>query len=437
MVRFFRRKGWLIFLLAFLLLFPPALKSQAKLNNRVLITGLAIDKTEGGYMITAQVIMPNPSSEASGQNAAFDFVCQEGESMVEGFKKVAFNIGEIAWHSHANFIILGEDLIKQDNIAKDLDYFVRDPHLPNSLMLVFCKGKAEEMIRKTAELKLSVGLGLQKIYMYKEESLSAKMVPMQTFVDNAFSPSGTSVLSAISISFDDNCSGGGSSSEGGGSSSGLSGESGGKKEGTPGGETSGSASESGAAAQKGRINYQEPIAYFKNGIYKGMLEKEHEIMAYLLTENKTDKFDLVIKNVNDGMVYSNAMVGIRVASKKYSLDFEVKNNTPVAKIKIKIDNLTLLEVLNENSTLNTALVNLGPYLNQTLYAAIKQQIKADILEVFNKAKEQNVDIFKIADFAYKFKHKDLENYLKTKNNIDAFLEDVNLEVEIQVGDFIK
>ena len=424
MFRFFKRKGWLIFLLAFLLLFPPAIKSQAKLNNRVLITGLAIDKTESGYMVTAQLVMPNPSSEASGQNATFEFVCEEGESMVEGFKKVAYNIGEIAWHSCANFIILGEELIKQDNVIKDLDYFMRDPHLPNSAMLVFCKGRAEEMIRKTAELKLSVGLGLQKIYMYKEESLSAKMMPMQTFVDDCFSPSGTSVLSAISISVDDENKGGGAQI--GGSENGSEQEMGAQP-----------SSDSGAAPQKGRINFLEPIAYFKNGKFKGILENENEIMAYLLTASKTDRFDLVIKDVNDGVVYKNAKVGLRVASKKCGVDFSYKNNSPVATIKITLDKLTLLEVLNQNNTLNAPIANLNSYLNNTLYAAIKSQIETDIKQLLSKTKQQNVDIFDIANFAYKFKHKEFEEFLKTKNNIDNYIEDIDLNVAVEVKDFVK
>ncbi|MBQ7579180.1 MAG: hypothetical protein IJT25_01465 [Clostridia bacterium] len=444
MFRFIKRKGWLIFLLAFLLLFPPALKSQAKLNNRVLITGLAIDKTESGYMITAQVVMPNPSSEASGQNAAFDFICQEGESITEGFKKVAYNIGEIAWHSHANFIILGEELIKKDNTAEDLDFFIRDQHLPNSLMLLFCKGKADDMIRKTAELKLSVGLGLQKIYMYKEESLSAKMVPMQTFLDNCYQPSKTSIISGINISFDDECFGSsGGGQEDGSSSTSSSGESStsssssGDSSSSSGGESLSSASESGDAAMKGRIDYLENIAYFKSGRFKGTLEKEDEIIAYLLTQNKTDRFDLVIKNVNDDNLYKNAKVGIRVASKKYDLKMDFKGHKPLAKMIITLNNLSLLEVLNDNGKLVSTLLGQGPYINETLNSAIKKQLETDIKEVFEKTKKQNVDIFNLATHAYKYNTKDFQSFLKTKNNIDDYIEDFNLEVEVIVKDFIK
>ena len=139
MIRYFKRHAWLFALIAFLLLFPQALSSQARLNNRVLITGLALDKVENGYEITAQVVMPTSGSESGGEGANLNFITETGASLVEGIKKISYNIGEIAGLSHTNFIILGESLF-DDNIIADLDYFIRDATLPNSMMLLFCEG---------------------------------------------------------------------------------------------------------------------------------------------------------------------------------------------------------------------------------------------------------------------------------------------------------
>ena len=422
MIRWFSRHAWLIALIAVLCLFPQALTSQARLNNRVLITGLAIDKVESGYEITAQVVIPQGGSDPTGMSANLDYITERGTSVVEGLKKIAYNIGKIAGLSHTNFIVIGSTMF-DEVVTTNLDYFLREAQIPNSCMLLFSDGSAKDEIKKLGELEISVGLGLQKVFIYKQESLNSRMVSLQEFVNRAYSPSRAAVLPQLKILKEGeqdgaSPSGAGSTEQSQGSVNSQSGEK----------------NQSNGASQ-GRIDFFTPFAYFKNGSYKGKIENQEEIIAYLLTQNNADRFDLVIDNVNDGEIYHNASVGLRVSKKHNYISVDFSSGKPVAKISITLSNIKLMEVKNDGVSYEGSYTNLSPYENQTLKKAIEKKIKDGINNVFEKTKAEGVDIFRISDVAYRFNNKNWNNYLLSLANIDDFLANVDLTVDVKVKNF--
>ncbi len=477
MGRFFRRHTWLIVLLAFLCLFPQALTSQARLNNRVLITGLAIDKTDKGYLVTAQTVFPSAGSESGGEGAELNFISEEGVSITESIKKLSYNIGKIAGLSHMNFLLISDSVFEDENVSTTLDYFLRDPHLPNSIMLLYCKGSAQEQLQKTKNLELSVGLGLQKIYIYKESSLNSKMVTLQDFISDSLDPSKVSIVPQLNITEaqsgedtsssssessgdgstsgatgttpsggSDSASGGSSSGDSaGGSSSGGSASSGGSGSGSgssgsgdsgggSGGQSSGGNSEA-SAAVKGRIQFFTPFAYFKNGKFMGEITDQKEIISFLLPTNKTQVFDLVIENVNDDKVYHDATVGLRIYKKHSTVEVDFSGARPKAKFKIGFDKVQLMEVINDGVAYEGAYQNLKVYENETLKEAAKKQLVDNFNQVVSAGKKANVDIFKIADFCYRFKNKEWKAFLKNISNIDNYLDEIDFEFDLEIRNF--
>lgn len=458
MGRFFRRHTWLIVLLAFLCLFPQALTSQARLNNRVLITGLAIDKTDKGYLVTAQTVFPSAGSESGGEGAELNFISEEGVSITESIKKLSYNIGKIAGLSHMNFLLISDSIFEDENVSTTLDYFLRDPHLPNSIMLLYCKGSAQEQLQKTKNLELSVGLGLQKIYIYKESSLNSKMVTLQDFISDSLDPSKVSIVPQLNITEAQSGqntsssssessgegstsgatgatpSGGGDSASGSSSSSGSGGGSGSSGSSGSGGQSSGGNSEA-SAAVKGRIQFFTPFAYFKNGKFMGEITDQKEIISFLLPTNKTQIFDLVIENVNDGNVYHDATVGLRVYKKSSKINVDFSGARPKAKFKIGFDKVQLMEVINDGVAYEAAYQNLKVYENDTLKKAAQKQLAENFKKVVSAGKKANVDIFKIADFCYRFKNKEWKEFLKNISNIDNYLDEIDFEFDLEIRNF--
>lgn len=447
MGRFFRRHTWLIVLLAFLCLFPQALTSQARLNNRVLITGLAIDKTDKGYLVTAQTVFPSAGSESGGEGAELNFISEEGVSITESIKKLSYNIGKIAGLSHMNFLLISDSIFEDENVSTTLDYFLRDQHLPNSIMLLYCKGSAQEQLQKTKNLELSVGLGLQKIYIYKESSLNSKMVTLQDFISDSLDPSKVSIVPQLNITeaqSGENTSSPSSESSGEGSTSGATGS-------TPSGGGSGSSGSSGSgggsggqssggnseasAAVKGRIQFFTPFAYFKNGKFMGEITDQKEIISFLLPTNKTQVFDLVIENVNDGNVYHDAKVGLRIYKKSSNINVDFSGARPKAKFKIGFDKVQLMEIINDGVAYEGANQNLKVYENNALKKAAHKQLAENFKKVVSAGKKANVDIFKIADFCYRFKNKEWKEFLKNISNIDNYLDEIDFEFDLEIRNF--
>ena len=192
----------LIILLVIVLVFPTSLSYQARLNMRVIVTGLAIDKTDDEYMLTAQIVKTSPGNESPGQSAMIDFVTDKAKNLSEAVSKLAYKAGKVSAFSHTNFLVLGNSLLKED-VTKCLDYFIRDKVIKNSALVLFSGGSAEEEIKKTKDTELSVGIGLQKVFLFKENEGDGLMVTLIDFLNQNKMYSCTSCASELSFHTND------------------------------------------------------------------------------------------------------------------------------------------------------------------------------------------------------------------------------------------
>ena len=73
--------------------FPQSLSNHAKLTMRVVITGFAVDKEQGGeYEVTAQAVIPSPSIQGGSGEAKIDFISEKGKSVSDCINKIAYKI---------------------------------------------------------------------------------------------------------------------------------------------------------------------------------------------------------------------------------------------------------------------------------------------------------------------------------------------------------
>ena len=64
----------LIIILMIVIAFPTSLSNQIKINLRVIVTGIAVDKSGDEFEVTAQIMKPTAGSKTSGSNAEIDYV---------------------------------------------------------------------------------------------------------------------------------------------------------------------------------------------------------------------------------------------------------------------------------------------------------------------------------------------------------------------------
>lgn len=438
--RFIKKHTWVLLLLSCLVFVPQSFSYQAKLNMRVIVTGMGVDKVEDGYEITAQVVMPTPGSESGGGSATLGFISEIGINISDGIQKIAYKIGKTAGLSHMSFLIVGQSML-EDNLAEELDYFVRDPELNTSVMMLISPTSAKEMLSKTESLELSAGVGLQKVFIYKQSSFNGVMMPIEEFVNNAFSLSKSSAVSGIFISPEGEEELGKSTEEtlkNASSKEGAQTENGGSQSGSQsgresGGENSGSekngGSQSTGSSQDGRIKYYNDVYYFKAGKCVGKFEKEEELLGFFLTDNVTNNGELTVKNV-DGGVLKDATVGLQFREEKTKRKVKFKDGKPIFEMHIKIKDVQIVELLNGGALSEKVYRDVDDKTVEAIKKAISKKVEKDILQAFEKAKSDDVDILKIADRCYQFKPAEWKKFYEKYG--ESYLDQVEIKVKTTI-----
>lgn len=435
---FLKKHTWVLLLVSCLVFVPQSFSYQAKLNMRVIVTGMGVDKVDGGYEITAQVVMPAPGSESGGGSATLGFISEIGVNISDGVQKIAYKIGKTAGLSHMSFLIVGQSML-QDNLAEELDYFVRDPELNTSVMMLISPTSAKEMLNKTETLELSAGVGLQKVFIYKQSSFNGVMMPIEEFVNNAFSLSKSSAVSGIFISSEGeeelgkstdetlNKAGQESAKDGGGSQDGS--ESGGQSGQNNNGASNSSESKNSENKQDGRIKYYNDVYYFKAGKCVGKFEKEEELLGFFLTDNVTNNGEITVKNVNGGIL-KDAVVGLEFREEKTKRKVSFKEGKPVFELQIRIKDVQIVELLNGGALSEKVYRDVDDETVKAIKKAVYKKVENDIMQAFEKAKTDDVDILKIADRCYQFKPAEWKKFYEKYG--EAYLDQVEIKVETNI-----
>lgn len=440
----------LIVLLVLILAFPASMSTQARLNMRVIITGLAIDKTDEGYEVTAQIVKPSPSSESSGTGASINFISDKGETIVSALSKLSYKSGKVAGFSHTNFILLGKELIKE-NVSQILDYFLRDTIIKDSVLLLVAKDSAKEEIKKTKDVELSVGLGLQKVFVYKEKESDGTMTSLLNFVNSSYGHSKTALTSILSFTDESGQSGqsadqsqtkqssgegsaeqgtsSGSESGSSGSESGSSGAEGGSGSGSEqssskSGEQQSSSESSGSEQKSQYFEAITPLACFVSGKLVGMLESKEEVLGYMYASNKCQAEDISLENISFGKL-TNAKVGIDVKNKTNKKKIRFEGEMPCLDIYVNITNASIKEIQSEEFVKNPTNEEF-----EFIKKNIKEKISETIALTFEKSKQLGADVFGAFDIANKFHYKTIKNKFQT---MEEFINELKLNVIVNIS----
>jgi len=443
--RFLRHHTWALLILAILIFIPQSFSYQAKLNMRIIVTGMAIDKVEEGYEVTVQVVMPSPGSESGGGTATLGFISERGANLYDGIQKTAAKIGKTAGLSHMNFVIIGQSML-EENLAETLDYFIRNPNINAAVMMLISATSGKEMLTKTKDLDLSTAVGMQKVFIYKQNSLNGLMMPIEEFVSDAFGISKSGVASGILITSEgeeklgENTDATLDSSDSSGESSGAqqSGNSGsggssnqtqqeGKNSTAGGSQQEGS--QMAGAKQSGRIKYYNDIYYFKNGEFIDKLTEEDELLAFFFVIKNASSGEYVVKDITGGIL-KNATIGLQFREEKVKRKVSFKEGKPVFKFDITIKDIQIMEILNEGQPSEKIYLALDDDTISLIKKAIADQVKEGVMKVFEKTKNDEVDIFNIGDACYQTHPKEWEEFYEKYG--EKYLDEVKLEIETTV-----
>ena len=418
----------LIILLVIVLVFPTSLSYQARLNMRVIVTGLAIDKTDDEYMLTAQIVKTSPGNESPGQSAMIDFVTDKAKNLSEAVSKLAYKAGKVSAFSHTNFLVLGNSLLKED-VTKCLDYFIRDKVIKNSALVLFSGGSAEEEIKKTKDTELSVGIGLQKVFLFKENEGDGLMVTLIDFLNQNKMYSCTSCASELSFHTNDEAKQGSAGSGGSSSGTGESSSSGGSSatsSGSSGSSGSGGSESGGESKQAESQQYfdpESPIVCFVKGVFVGKLEKEEDIDGFTLAKNLSQKTNVNVQNVKEGRLKGEP-IEVSIKKKKVKAKVKFDGGKPVLELKIIITKAEIVEIMTAE-----VIAGLTDDEFNAVKEGLKKQISSEVSGCFETAKTFGADVFDAYEKAYKWKYKETT---KNYSSPAEFLKDLKIDIKVEI-----
>ena len=407
---FFKKRIGLIILLVAIFAFPSSLSTQARLNMRAIVTGLAIDKVDDKYEVTAQIVKSSPSTESGGEKATVNFVSDNDETVIGAISKLSYKTGKTSAFSHANFIIIGKDVLEED-LTQTLDYFMRDNITNDSMLLLVAEEKARDEIKKTKDVELSIAIGLQKVFMYREKEGDGVMNSVLEFMKDSKESSGTSVVSLLALEKNDEQSEDNPAGDGSSNSSDSSGESGTEDGG-----------EQGGGSKYQYFKAQTELGCFVDGRYVGKLEKD-EVLGYMLA-NKKATIDDVYAEDFDKAVFNAKRVGVKIKDKTNKLKIRYENNIPCLDLVVKIKNSAIYEIQSEEFVDAPTDAEFSEIKN-----GLKKKIAENVSKCFEKSKELKADIWGVYLLAQKHHYKQTNMYYK---NREEFLNNLKLNVIVEI-----
>ncbi len=423
MLKFIKKHSWLLIIIFLLFLFPQSLTDQAKLNMRVIITGIGVDYIDEQYQITAQLVLPENGAEGGGISARISYISSKGKSISECVQNTSYKLGKFTELSHVEFILVGETM-KDHNLASSLDYFFRNFKLKKSITLLTCLGTAKSAIMKSSELELGVALSLQKIYLSHERSLSAVATSYIDFINDSHSQSGTSVIDTFMVSEKDTDESEQSSTKSDASSSANS-----QSSQDSGSSPTSSQSNAGESAQ---ILLFSPLILFKDGLYYGKLDKQEEILGYYLSNAKSRNGNIFVTDFSYGEA-QNLNFNIRIDQMHVSHAIEWSNNMPIHKINIKIDACRIDELAPNLSASTTLYKFLDTQTQQKLLDSAKNKICELIGVTWESSKALNFDIFQTANLGNKFCNKKWSQFIDNLDNPQEYVQEIKVVTNVEFG----
>ncbi|MBY0199493.1 Ger(x)C family spore germination protein [Priestia megaterium] len=149
-----KRKGAFLLLMTMITVLLSSCWSKKELTNLAIVSAMGVDKTKGGsYHLTLQII--NPGNVAGGiqgggstQSPPVTIYSASGNNLVEASRRASSRISRRLYYAHANLIVIGERMVREDGVNPLIDALDRDPEFRNtSTMVIANHSTAADLVK--------------------------------------------------------------------------------------------------------------------------------------------------------------------------------------------------------------------------------------------------------------------------------------------------
>ena len=414
---FFKNRIFIILILIAICFIPSSISRPAQTVVRSVVIGVGIDKSpesDDKVELSAQIIVPHYDI---GFNENAQVISADGPNVTEAFENLSVHIGKIIGLSHCSIIAFGESM-KNENIAKTLDWFYRSKRLDSNASIIYTEGSAKKLLETSLQADNNLSLSLNSIMQFNEPLSFAKKTEIIPFLQAYYSKNESILVPIINLTSLDY--------------EGLS-----VKEGSSGEQTSGGGGGSGGGSPSGESNENQQqfisndgdAAIFKNGRFVAKILKD-EVRGFNDLTGKTQKGIAILENVTDENL-TNAQVAItkRGLTKTYKVGFSKQG---IPRIEYNLNYTAKVEQILQDNIDITILDGYKDYVSKKVKEKFSDFIKQSCADAVNISKENNVDCLKIYEKFSSFDRKRWEKYLSSLENRDDYIQNVEFFVNVNV-----
>lgn len=408
MKKLFHSKFFLSFAFLIILMFPTTIYKQADNHTRLVTTTIGIDKSEDGYEITALAVIPKASTDV---NANLEIFSAKGKNVSEALNNIALDTGKNVGLAHCDCIILSKDVLN-DNISKILDYFIRTANLTTNSTILATNQKSKDLVEATKSSNNLLDLSLKDIVSFQEDRTLLENTTIEKFYKKHFSKSSTFVLPIISVE------------ETNGGESDTSGQTSGNNNQSSGGGSGGSSSK-----QK-KIKNESKVALIQNGTFVRELT-EDELFIYNLLTGGSKYMSITIEDINDEYVTKSTEIYQQIDKIGFPL-YKFEDGKPIVEYQIWL-NVMLDEIVSEDNFAYASIDGLQNFLSSTAEKEIKNQIQTRLKNTVDTMHTEKNDILGLYSAFNAFTHKKFVNYLKSLDNQEDYLENIDIRIKLHLN----
>lgn len=411
------RKLTLILAILVLVVSISFVNRPAQSVTQGIVSTVAVDYQDGQIKLACSIITPTSDSGGSNMN----MYTSKAPTIAEAVEMIGMQLGKDLGFAQCDIVAIGDNLAK-NNVVDALDYFSRTKRVGRNVLLLAFEGETNEFVEGVIYMEEKLSLTISQILNYNKEYLLAVDSNLENFFMGYYGDSGISLVPKIVITDEETDDGIKVELKSSSSEQAMVGEQG-----------LGGNGESGQKQSKDVYFVNSgKTSVIKNG--KNLFDLMPRDVKNLNLYFKNSKYGtFTLDNISDEY-YDDATIVLKMESKKVNFKYKFVDGKPkfVANIKVYVE---ISEIVEESKN-EKLLKRIDALITKNVQDKLKSQLEDDLKSIMKKLKTMNVDCLQLYSNFNKYHHKKWEKYLSELDNKDEYLKDIELDVKVEIAQFI-
>ncbi|MGN7166479.1 Ger(x)C family spore germination protein [Paenibacillus cellulositrophicus] len=380
-----------MFLLLSVALLTGGCWDSQELNTLSIISATSIDRSNGKWEISFQVVIPQSIATQTGGGGAGSqspttIFSTKGRSIAEAMQNASLETSRKLFFAHNSVLILSEDVARKEGVGEILDFFLRPFESRETMSVLLTKGKASNLLEVLIPLEKISGNAIQRIIDQSQKNLSqAQNMRLIDFARMVASPDESAMAPELEVSGD---------------------------------LTKQSSLDALKSTRNDAVIKLGELGVFRKDKLVGWIDqKDSRSVAWL--SDRVSSMIVVFPCSAKGQ--ENQLLSYRVLKSSTKLDPKVIHGKSIIHAKISATGAI------DESGCNLDLKN--PEVIRDLERTISKQIGGDVMATWSHLQEMNVDLAGFMNAIHRKDPSTWRNLMKTKRPI----EEISLRVQVKIN----